>query len=265
MHFAVVHASWKTKLFLTVCLARINLPKHKKGRDGNMKIRFAKIEKYMRLAFVALSLAAAVYNFIDHSWELFFTSILTIVLLMLPTMMAKRAKISIPAPFQIVILLFIFASMYLGEIHDYYYRLKWWDTLLHGSSAILLGYTGFLLIYALNKDKKMHVRLSPFFMALFSFCFALSVGALWEIFEFAVDGIFGANMQKARNLELVNGVFDTRLGVFDTMLDLIVDFVGALTVSIAGFFHAKRRQKVDSAFWRLHQQFIEENPALFEK
>ncbi len=224
-----------------------------------MKIRFVKIEKYMQLAFVALSLAAAVYTFIDHSWELFFTSILTIVLLMLPTMMAKRAKISIPAPFQIAILLFIFASMYLGEIHNYYYRFKWWDTLLHGSSAVLLGYTGFLLIYALNKDKKMHVRLSPFFMALFSFCFALAVGALWEIFEFAVDGIFSANMQKARDLG------SSRLGVFDTMLDLIVDAIGALAVSIAGFFHAKRRQKDDSAMWRLHQQFIEENPGLFEK
>jgi len=241
-------------------LARINLPKHKKGRDGNMKIRFAKIEKYMRLAFVALSLAAAVYNFIEHSWEMFFTSILTIVLFMLPTVMAKRAKISIPAPFQIVTLLFIFASMFLGEIHDYYYRFKWWDTLLHGSSAVILGYTGFLLIYALNKGKKMHVRLSPFFMALFSFCFALAVGALWEIFEFAVDGVFGANMQKARDLGL-----DTRLGVMDTMLDLIVDAVGALTVSIAGYFHAKRKQGDDSALWKLHQQFIEENPELFKK
>lgn len=238
-----------------------------------MKLRFQKIEKYMRWTFVALSLAATIYNFIavavyksdDYSWEMLFTSILTVVLFMLPTMMAKRAKISIPAPFQIVTLLFIFASMYLGEIHDFYNRYKWWDTLLHGSSAVILGYTGFLLIYALNKDKKMHVRLSPFFMALFSFCFALAVGALWEIFEFAVDEIFGANMQKAKNLELMYGSFDTRLGVLDTMLDLIVDTIGALAVSIAGYFHAKKKQEDDSALWKLHQQFIEENPELFEK
>lgn len=217
----------------------------------------------MRVVFISLTAIAVVYNFFEQSWELFWSSVMTLILFLLPTILAKRARIRIPAPFQIVILIFIFESMYLGEIHHYFYRYKWWDTMLHANSAIILGYIGFLLIYALNKDARMHVRLSPFFMALFSFCFAMMIGTIWEIFEFAVDALLGLNMQKARNLEMVNGVFDSRLGVIDTMQDLIVDAIGAFLVSFIGYFHLKRKQPKESAFWKWHRQFLEENPELF--
>lgn len=224
-----------------------------------------KIEAYMRWVFITLTALAVGYNLWDQSWEIFWSAVITLILFMLPTILTKRTKISIPAPFQIIILLFIFASMYLGEIHNYFYRYRWWDRMLHTSSAILLGYIGFLLIYALNKDSRIQLRLSPFFMALFSFCFAMTVGTIWEIFEYVVDASLGVNMQKARNLELVYGYFDTRLGLLDTMQDLIVDAVGALFVSIVGYLHIKRKQPADSAFWKYHQQFIEENPEIFEK
>ncbi|MCK9165562.1 MAG: hypothetical protein M0P45_07035, partial [Candidatus Cloacimonas sp.] len=101
------------------------------------------------------------------------------------------------------------------------------------------------------------------FMALFSFCFGLMVCTLWEIFEYGVDCIFGVDMQKARNLELIYGTFDTRLGVKDTMKDLIVDTIGALVVSLIGYFHLKRKKDEDSAFWSLHRQFMKDNPELF--
>jgi hypothetical protein len=224
-----------------------------------------KVERYMLFVFMLLSGLAAVYNFYDRQWEIFLSSILTLILFMLPSFFTKHTKIRIPAALQIVILLFIFASMYLGEIHNYYYRYGWWDSMLHGNSAIVLAYIGFLLVYTLNRNKRMHVRLSPFFMALFSFCFALAIGSLWEIFEFAVDVIRGANMQKARGLELINGVFDTRLGVIDTMRDLIMDAAGAFIVSMIGYLHITNRKHGDSAFWALHNKFIEENPDLFDK
>lgn len=223
-----------------------------------------KIEKYMRMLFILLSTFAVVYNFVDQSWEIFWSAVMTLILFMLPTLFAKRSNIRIPALFQIIIMLFVFASMYLGEIHSYFYRFTWWDRMLHTSSAVLLGYIGFLLIYALNKDKRMHIHLSPFFMALFSFCFALMIGTMWEVFEYAVDSLLGINMQKARNLEQIYGSFDTRLGVKDTMQDLIVDAIGALFVSLLGYIHIKRKQPPNSAFWKLHKQFISENPELFE-
>lgn len=218
----------------------------------------------MRYTFIVLTVLALAYNFWQQSWEVFFSALMTLVLFLMPSLLARKSKIVIPAPFQIIIVLFIFASMYLGEIHGYFYRYKWWDTMLHSNSAIILAYIGFLLIYTLNKDRKMHIRLSPFFMALFSFCFALTIGALWEIFEYTVDAIFGVNMQKARNLEELYGAFDTRLGVLDTMRDLIVDALGALFVSVVGYFSIKNKDKNQSRFWKLHQQFLDENPELFE-
>ncbi|MDI3504196.1 MAG: hypothetical protein PWP64_1132 [Candidatus Cloacimonadota bacterium] len=205
-----------------------------------------------------------IYNFVDRSWEIFWYAVLTLILFMLPTIMTKRSNIRIPALFQIIIMLFVFASMYLGEVHSYFDRYIWWDRLLHTSSAVLLSYIGFLLIYALNRDRRMHVRLSPFFMALFSFCFAMMVGTIWEIFEYTIDSLLGANMQKARYLEKIYGSFDTRLGLQDTMQDLIVTAIGALFVSVLGYIHMKRNQPIDSAFWKLREQFISENPELFE-
>ena len=229
------------------------------------RFNWMKVERYMRYVFIALSALAVGYNFYQRQWEVFFSAFLTLILFMLPSILMKRTRIRIPAVFQIVILLFIFASMYLGEIYHYFYRFKWWDSMLHSNSAIILAYIGFILIYTLNRDERMHVKLSPFFMALFSFCFALAVGSIWEIFEFAADAIWGANMQKARGLEEVYGVFDTRLGVIDTMRDLIMDATGALIVSVVGYFHMTRRKDGDSAFWALPKSFIESNPDLFDK
>lgn len=231
-----------------------------------MKIsRSAKLERGMRYVFIALSAMAVIYNFINRQWEVFFSAVLTLILFILPSLLAKRSKIKIPAAFQILVLLFIFASMYLGEIYHYFYRYAWWDTMLHANSAIMLAYIGFLLIFTLNRDKRMHVHLSPFFMALFSFCFALAMGSMWEIFEFGVDAILGVNMQKARGLEEIYGVFDTRLGVIDTMRDLIVDAIGALIVSVTGYIHMTHRKDADSAFWAIQKEFVETNPNLFEK
>jgi len=217
----------------------------------------------MRYFFIILTIGAIIYNIYVTEWEILFAAVLTLVLILMPTLLARRARISIPSGFQIFILLFVFASMYLGEVHGYFHRFRWWDRLLHSTSAVVLGYIGFVLIYALNKDSRMEVKLSPLFMALFSFCFAVTIGTLWEIFEFGADALVGANMQKARNLELIYGSLDTRLGLLDTMVDLIVNVIGALFVSILGYFHVKYFKDNDTAFWNLHRQFITENPELF--
>ena len=228
-----------------------------------MRINSRKLEKYLRYFFIVLTSVVVGYNLYLAQWETFWSAVMTLLLFMLPTVLEKRIAIRIPTMLQIIILLFIFASMYLGEIHHYFYRFRWWDRMLHSASAVILSYSGFILIFTLNKDYKVDVKLSPKFMALFSFCFGLTVCALWEIFEYGVDCIFGVDMQKARNLELIYGTFDTRLGVKDTMKDLIVDTIGTLAVSLIGYFHLKRKKDEDSAFWSLHKQFIKDNPELF--
>ena len=232
-----------------------------------MKERFSteRVLLVLRYLFIALAGLAIAGSIVYQQWETLLSAFLTLVLLLLPFLLARRAKISIPPVFQIVILLFIFASMYLGEIHRYFDRYWWWDIMLHSASAIILGYIGFLLVYALNRNENIDLHLSPFFISLFAFCFASALGVLWEIFEFAVDGLLGADMQKARNLEELYGYFDTRLGVIDTMRDLIVNTVGALVVSVIGYFYLTARPRPDNAFGRLKDTFIRANPGLFRR
>jgi hypothetical protein len=166
-----------------------------------------------------------------------------------PAALSKRFKVYIPPEFELAAILFIFASLFLGETRGYYTRFWWWDVVLHTSSGFLLGILGFLLVYVLNREPRVPLNMKPGFVALFSFTFALSIGALWEIFEFAMDSFFGMNMQKS--------------GLVDTMWDLIVDTIGAATVAILGYWYMK--SGTESFIERWIQKFVEGNPKLFRK
>ena len=176
------------------------------------KLTAERLEIIMRYFFIFLTVIAIVFIIISDdpddpvAWEQYSGAIITLILFMLPTILARKLKLKLPPILQIVLLLFLFASMYLGEIRGFFYKYSWWDNMLHFWSAMMLGYLGFLLIYTLNKDKDMNLKLSPFFISLFTFCFAMMIGVLWEVFEFLVDEFTGANMQKARYLMYVDGI-----------------------------------------------------------
>jgi hypothetical protein len=99
--------------------------------------------------------------------------------------------IEIPAEFHLTAVVFIFASLYLGEIQDFYHRFWWWDIALHSSAGLLMGIVGFLLVYLLNESKRVELHMTPVFISLFAFSFAVTIGTLWEIFEFTMDQLFG--------------------------------------------------------------------------
>lgn len=162
----------------------------------------------------------------ERQWFVLFVSTLTLFLSFFPALLKRNYKITFPVEFEFLILFFIYGTLFLGEVGDFYNIYWWWDIMLHGLSAMILAVIGLLLIDFLNRDTKADIHLSPFFVALFSFTFALSIGALWEIFEFAMDTIFGTNMLKS--------------GLVDTFGDLIVDTIGALIISASGYFYAKR-------------------------
>ncbi len=138
----------------------------------------------------------------------------------------ERLPVRLPYMFQILVVAFVFGSLVLGEVRQFYTRFWWWDIALHFSSGLLLGMLGFMLIYLLNEDDRVHLNMRPGFMALFTFCFALALGAVWELFEFGADRLFGATMQKP--------MLGDASGLTDTMIDLIVDALGALIVSLYG-------------------------------
>jgi hypothetical protein len=180
----------------------------------NIHIYFA---WFLRLTLVI----AMVFEILNERWTLLFATTLILLSTFIPTIIEKRYQIMIPDELEVLIIIFIYASLFLGELRDYYVLYWWWDILLHTSSGIGLGFVGFIIMYSLYRKKVIASK--PIWIAIFSFCFALALGTLWEIFEFSMDQIFKTSMQKS--------------GIIDTMWDLIVDALGALFIAIIGYFY----------------------------
>ena len=194
----------------------------------------------------ALFTFSIIYSLASGDYELVPVSAVSLLLTFLPSIFERSIKVSLPASFQVVLLIFIFAAQFLGEIYNYYERFWWWDILLHSWSGVLLGTIGFLLVYILNKASGVDVIMSPFFIAFFALCFAVTCGVVWEVFEFLMDVVFKTDMQKS--------------GLVDTMWDLIVDTGGALIVSVNGWL--TMRAKKDSPVRRAVTLFMKKNPGL---
>lgn len=167
-----------------------------------------------------------------------FIAVLTISLTFYPSILEKKFGVYLPGSLQIIITLFIFGAQYLGEIKDFYNKIPWWDTMLHTTSGVVLGVIGFMFVYLLNKSYSNSNNLSPFFVVMFAFCFAVTMGVFWEFFEYGADRILGTNMQKFRFPELGQD------GLVDTMSDLFVDTLGALITSIIGYFYIQKKNDV---------------------
>jgi hypothetical protein len=178
---------------------------------------------------------------------------LIMALTLAPVVLKERLPVRIPAELQLLAILFVFASLFLGEVRSFYERIWWWDMALHAVSGLLLGILGFLLVYVLNENRRVSFQLHPRFLALFAFVFAVAVGALWEIFEFAMDRLLGTNMQKP--------MLGDPSGLTDTMWDLILDASGALVVSLFGWWYLRRRERSFIEVWI--GKFIDHNPRLF--
>ena len=169
-----------------------------------------------------------------------FQCILGVIGFFLPNFISRRTKIVIPSKMYIAYILFLYGAVFLGEVRNYYHRVPHWDTMLHTLSGAMFGALGFSVVNILNKNEKVHVKLSPIFVALFSFLFAVTLGVMWEIFEYGVDGLLGVNMQK---FALENGTqLSGRLAVVDTMQDLIVDSIGAFIMSAIGYISLKHKK-----------------------
>jgi uncharacterized membrane protein YjdF len=154
----------------------------------------------------------------------------------------------------VLALAFVFFSLFLGEVRSYYDRIWWWDIALHGTSGLLMGILGFLLVYVLNESESIALSMTPRFVAFFAFMFAVAVGALWEVFEFSMDSFFGTRMQKA--------MFDDPSGLTDTIWDMIVNTLGAACISTFSWWYMKRARRSFVDIWI--QKFIQRNPGWFD-
>lgn len=164
-----------------------------------------------------------------------------LLVMFLPTLIHKRFSIIFPDRIYIMYLAFLYCAIYLGDVRNFYYVIPFWDSILHGFSGIMLGALGFTVVSLLNEEEWLTVKLSPLFVSIFALCFSVTLGVVWEIYEFSFDGLLGLNMQKYAlqgHEELVG-----RAALQDTMKDLIIDFAGALIISVIGYFSIKKDRK----------------------
>ena len=196
-----------------------------------------------------------IYLLVESQWLSLFVVSLLLIVLFIPIIFRRRLQVDIPAEFHLTAVIFTFAALYLGEIQHFYQRVWWWDIALHGSAGLLMGIFGFLLIYILNESIRIDIHLTPGFIAFFAFTFAVSIGTVWEIFEFAMDQIFGLNMQKQ--------MMDDPSGLTDTMWDMIVNASGAFIISLTGWWYLKSKRNYFVKEWI--GKFIKKNPRLFTK
>lgn len=191
---------------------------------------------------------------VTEQWLTAFVATGIVLVTFVPLMITRRYQLQIPPQFQLLAIAFVFASLFLGEVRGYYTRFWWWDTLLHTISGLLLGIIGFLLVHILNEMEDVGLHMKPGFVAVFAFMFAVGVGAIWEIFEFTMDSLFGMNMQKP--------TLSDPSGLTDTMFDLIADTVGALIMCLFGYFQLKEPKRI-SFLKEWIDEFVRHNPRLF--
>lgn len=215
--------------------------KHLGWNEAHDRIEKAQVilASLMQLAFIG----AFVIAIVERMWEVMFVSAAAIIAIWLPLFLVRKRRVYVPIEFQFLLTAFIYATLFLGEITGFYTRFWWWDVVLHTGSGIALGFIGFLIMYSLYRNGKIEVN--PGLFALFSFTFALSLGAVWEIFEFTSDSILGTNMQAS--------------GLVNTMRDLIVDAGGALIASISGYFYIKHPKRGIGVFKHYMRVYFDKN------
>lgn len=167
--------------------------------------------------------------------------LLGLVVINLPTLLARRFRFEIPVLLYIFYIIFLYCAIFLGEVRSFYYLIPHWDAILHAFSSMMTGFFGLMVVTILNRDEHVVIHLSPFFVSLFAFSFAVTIGTLWEIYEFTFDGLLGLNMQKFMTAD--GTVLSGHEALFDTMKDIIVDTLGALISSAVGFFSLKNNKQ----------------------
>lgn len=245
------------------------------------KKKTAKVMIYIILRLLVV--LAMVIELIEHDFYGVFLCLLTLLLFTIPTFVDKRLNIELPSLLEYIILFFIFSAEILGEIGGFYQKFPYWDTILHTLNGFIMAGIGLALIDILNRTPSLHFNMSPTFVVVVAFCFSMTIGVIWEFFEFGMDYYTKTDMQKdtiyseissvklnpddenepyiITDIEetLINGKVDGKpveittkgyidIGIRDTMEDLAVNCIGAVVFSIFGIFYLKGRSKLALGF-----------------
>lgn len=251
-----------------------NPPKQKQPVPRTGSLRQSRLASVVWVVLVAIVVIVGIRNAMQEQWESVLTCILTVILFFAPSMIEKQLHIKLPTAMEVTVFVFIFCAEILGEIECYYIKYRFWDTALHTVNGFLFAAFGFCLVDLLNENQRIKLQLSPIFLAVVSFCFSMTIGILWEFFEFSVDHTLKKDMQKdtvirqfqsvmldetKQNIPIavkdiqrttietptetytISGYLD--IGLTDTTKDLFVNFIGAAVFSCIGFAYVKHRGK----------------------
>ncbi len=230
---------------------------------------------YVYFVLRLLVILIMVLQIFNRKYENAFICMLTLVLFILPSILERKLRITFPNTLEIIVLFFIFAANILGEISEFYILVPHWDTWLHTINGFLFAAVGFSIINLLNEDKHVAMNLSPLSMAAVAFCFSMTIGVLWEFYEWFADVWLSFDMQKDTILTeissvmlhpeghndpvVIGGIKDVILvlddgtqvalglggyldiGLMDTMKDLFVNLIGAVVFSFIGYFYVKSK------------------------
>lgn len=242
----------------------------------NMELREHKSSFIVFYILRLLVIVTLVRQVILGNYESVFLCALTLLLLYVPSWVQVELRIELPPALEITVLCFIFAAEILGEINAFFVVIPFWDTILHTLNGFLAAAVGLSLVAVLNNNDRLTFDLSPFYMAIVAFCFSMTIGVLWEFFEFSMDWFFHTDMQKdtvvhaiysvsldptnTNTVVGITGITDAAvngkslglggyldIGLIDTMQDLFVNFIGAVVFSIIGFFYVRDKGTKPSA------------------
>ena len=246
--------------------------KDRKFANLREQIKESPVKFAVYLVLRAIVIAVLVLCILRDDWESVFTCVLTLILFLIPIFVEKSFGIDLPNTLEMIILLFVFAAEILGEIGSYFIKYPLWDTMLHTINGFICAAFGFALVDIFNRNRRIKFELSPVFLAIVAFCFSMTIGVLWEFFEFGMDMIFKTDMQKdfvinmissvkldptnSNKAVIIKNITDVAvngeslglggyldIGLIDTMKDLIVNFIGAVVFSIIGYIYVKTRGK----------------------
>lgn len=242
-----------------------------KRLKASLRHRYRHNKPVFVLYFVLRIIVVAALVLSLFRWDLSsaFICALALVLFLVPAFIERHLRIELPTTLQIIILLFIFAAEILGELSNYYVRYTHWDTILHITWGFICAGVGYSLVDLFNRDEHFGVKLSPVFLAITAVCFSMTIGILWEFFEFSYDFLFQGDMQKDTVLHTISSVMldPTQsntpvvitnitevtvngvslglggyldIGLYDTMKDLFINFVGAVVFCVIASIGSKK-------------------------
>jgi len=238
-----------------------NIPLVEEIKEHKLTFAVYAILRLIVIGFIILSV-------FRENWENVFTCVLTLVLFLIPMIVERKFRVELPTLLEVIVLLFVFAAEILGELQCFYIRYPGWDTMLHTVNGFIFAAAGFALVDVLNRNDRIKFKLTPAYLALVAFCFSMTVGVLWEFFEYGADLLFHTDMQKDTVIDtissvvldptnsnkavIIDGITSTTvngtplpvtgyldIGLYDTMKDLFVNFIGAVVFSIIGFVYVK--------------------------